>query len=261
MDISEPTPSQAAYILRRHLQSEGVHISLSVAQESIARVRGYKDWNILASHVHPRGNRKASSSSGKQILEQERLLVYPTELSQLPVSRWVECFEECWPKETFRNETPEERERLRLQWDTLDTDERYAREERLRADFYLAIEAAGLTEPYRYIVGEPGQGKAELGYWLQLVFGKRIANRFLLKVCPTLNWDALEVWFVTYELDNILGDRIVDEIWHPSIAARPEEMLSQFIPRAMAASTEIEADIQGWLSANTSVTKFEVGKS
>jgi hypothetical protein len=51
LDVHDPTASRAAFILRRHLQSSGVEVPLSVAQESVARFRGYGDWNTLTSHI------------------------------------------------------------------------------------------------------------------------------------------------------------------------------------------------------------------
>ncbi len=117
----------------------------------------------------------------------------------------------------------------------------------LRADLYLALQSTDLEEQFRYIIGEPGLGKAEFGSWLQLVFGKRIGNRFELKFCPTLNWDGLEVLFVTYEFDDVLGDTTIDEIWHPSVVGSPDEQLCKVIERALVHAKEIEADVLGWM--------------
>jgi hypothetical protein len=54
MKVITPTPSQAAVVLKKFLQQNGVELSLSVTQEASARMRGYADWQALVSDVEPR---------------------------------------------------------------------------------------------------------------------------------------------------------------------------------------------------------------
>ena len=54
MQVIKPTPSQAAFVLKRFLQESGIEIQLGKAQEAIARVNGYTDWNSLASVMDPK---------------------------------------------------------------------------------------------------------------------------------------------------------------------------------------------------------------
>jgi hypothetical protein len=54
MKVITPTPSQAAVILKKFLQQNGMEIPLSLAQEASARMRGYVDLQALVSDVEPR---------------------------------------------------------------------------------------------------------------------------------------------------------------------------------------------------------------
>ncbi|WP_266227163.1 glyoxalase superfamily protein [Paraburkholderia sp. CNPSo 3076] len=243
----EPTPSNAAYILRRFLQSKELDISLSTAQEAVARLRGFNDWNSLAAELDPRGTRALSAGLDNE----RRSESYQRSLSEIPVVTWVERFGCCWPEQVWRAHNGEHAERQRST-----RRENYVEcresESSLRADLYLALQSTALEQRFRYIVGEPGLGKAESGGWLQLAFGKRIGNRFELKLCPTLNWDEFEVMFVTYEFDDVLGDGIVDEIWHPSVVGLADEQLCKVIKRALAAADEVEANVSSWMRGRTS---------
>jgi hypothetical protein len=54
MKVITPTPSQAAVVLKKFLQQNGLDVQLSVAQEASARMRGYADWQAFVSDVEPR---------------------------------------------------------------------------------------------------------------------------------------------------------------------------------------------------------------
>lgn len=241
-----PTPSTAAYFLRRFLQSKEHDISLSTAQEAVARLNGFNDWNTLAAAIDPRGRASTKRDQGTESANDLRSAAFQQSLSKLQVVTWVERFRFCYPEHIWR-----------AQYDDLDENQRAMRREKytecveladsLRVDAYLALQATALEEQFRYIAGEPGLGKAEYGNWLQLVFGKRIGNRFELKLCPTWNWDGLEVLFVTYEFDDVLGDTTIDEIWHPAVAGRPDEQLCTVIERALVAAMEVEAEVHSWM--------------
>lgn len=55
MAVIEPTPSQAAVVLKKFLKSIGVELKLSQAQTAIARTRGYADFQAFVSDVPHRG--------------------------------------------------------------------------------------------------------------------------------------------------------------------------------------------------------------
>lgn len=55
MPAIAPTPSQAAVILQRFLQSMGTPLQLSTAQEAVARMRGYATWQALLAEEPARG--------------------------------------------------------------------------------------------------------------------------------------------------------------------------------------------------------------
>lgn len=251
MDIFEPTASQAAFILRRYLKSVGVDISLAVAQECVARVRGYADWNVLAAHINPRADSSASSASSAHKPGKAQQHEYPLELARLPTSTWVDVFESCWPEQIHRAETKADFERLQPMWRSLNIRRNFEREQLLRADFFLALTSAELTDHYRHVAGELGLGKAERGHWVQLVFERRIENRFSLKICPTLNWDGLEVLFLTYEFDHVTGDAYLGEVWHEPVVAEPSESLAEVIARALVVADRLCASLTGWLNTNS----------
>jgi len=54
MKVVEPTPAQAALVLKKFFASNGMDIKASLAQEAIARTRGYDSFNTLASQVPSR---------------------------------------------------------------------------------------------------------------------------------------------------------------------------------------------------------------
>lgn len=58
MNVIEPTPSQAAVALKKFLASKGVNVQLGLAQEAYAATRGYASWNVLATDVPVRGEKK-----------------------------------------------------------------------------------------------------------------------------------------------------------------------------------------------------------
>lgn len=56
MDIIEPTPSQAAVVLKKFLFADaGINLRLSTAQEAIARTRGYASFQAFVADVPHRG--------------------------------------------------------------------------------------------------------------------------------------------------------------------------------------------------------------
>lgn len=65
MKVIEPTPSQAAVVMKNYLRSLGFEVSLANAQECFARSRGYADWNTLASQVEVRGRKAAAATEAQ----------------------------------------------------------------------------------------------------------------------------------------------------------------------------------------------------
>lgn len=136
-------------------------------------------------------------------------------------------------------------------WRSLDIRQNSEREQLLRADLFLALKSTELMDHYRYVAGEPGLGKAERGHWVQLVFERRIENRFNLKLCPTLNWDGLEVLFLTYEFHHVTGDTYLGEVWHEPVVAEPSESLAEVIARALVVADRLCESFTGWLNTNS----------
>lgn len=67
MQVIKPTPSQAAFVLKRFLKETGIDIQLGKAQEAIARVNGYTNWNSLTSEMDPKvGEPKAEDGYLRQ---------------------------------------------------------------------------------------------------------------------------------------------------------------------------------------------------
>jgi len=54
MQVIKPTPSQAAYVLKKFMEEQGTPMKLSQAQEAVARVEGFASWNTLTSAMDPR---------------------------------------------------------------------------------------------------------------------------------------------------------------------------------------------------------------
>ena len=75
MKVIEPTPSQAAVVLKNYFRSLGFDVTLANAQEALARSRGYADWNTLASQVAVRGSKKKEAPS--PVNAEERVLQGP----------------------------------------------------------------------------------------------------------------------------------------------------------------------------------------
>ena len=63
MKTIQPTPSQAAVVLKKFMSEIGVELKLGQTQEAIARVYGYSNWNALSSDLSPRGRKRNTSSS------------------------------------------------------------------------------------------------------------------------------------------------------------------------------------------------------
>jgi hypothetical protein len=70
--------------LRHYLESVGVNIPLAVSQESIARIRGYADWNALAADINPRGKPVRTALTDAPP-DDDNLQAYPRELAELSV--------------------------------------------------------------------------------------------------------------------------------------------------------------------------------
>jgi hypothetical protein len=68
MKVITPTPSQAAVVLKKFLQHNGVELPLSVTQEASARMRGYADWQALVSDVEPRTGRSRNKSDREKAI-------------------------------------------------------------------------------------------------------------------------------------------------------------------------------------------------
>ncbi|MBC8737410.1 hypothetical protein F6X40_11400 [Paraburkholderia sp. UCT31] len=68
MQVIQPTPSRAAYIVRDFLMAEGIEVKISLAQEAVARALGYVDWQALANDVDPR-NPKVAVEAAKRIID------------------------------------------------------------------------------------------------------------------------------------------------------------------------------------------------
>jgi hypothetical protein len=250
LDIFEPTPSQAAVILRRRLKSSGVDIPLSLAQECFAQSRGYHDWNTLSAHIDPRASNQSKHGNVYGEATSEQYDAYPHELSNLPISRWVECFGACWPEPPYRAETEADRERLIPLWRERDFHESNTMEERLRVNLYLAMVATGILDDFHYFAGAVDIGSAHHKHSLQLVFQRRIGNRFSLNVCPALNWDGMEVEFVIYEFNDLMGDGHSGEGSHPPLVAGRSETLVELLSRAKDVAGKIESDFGGWMNVN-----------
>lgn len=54
MQAIKPTPSQAAVVLKNFLKEQGVEMKLSKAQEAVARLQGFANWQSLAGAMDPR---------------------------------------------------------------------------------------------------------------------------------------------------------------------------------------------------------------
>ena len=54
MKVITPTPSQAAFVLKKFLTENGFELSLAKTQEAISRILGFSDWNVLSSVMDPR---------------------------------------------------------------------------------------------------------------------------------------------------------------------------------------------------------------
>jgi hypothetical protein len=54
MQVIKPTPSQAAFVLKKFMDENGVSLKLSKAQEAVARLQGFANWNTLTSVMDPK---------------------------------------------------------------------------------------------------------------------------------------------------------------------------------------------------------------
>lgn len=54
MQVIQPTPSQAAFVLKKYFKEQGVDVKLGNAQEAVARMMGYGSWNVLATAMDPK---------------------------------------------------------------------------------------------------------------------------------------------------------------------------------------------------------------
>lgn len=54
MKVIKPTPSQAAFALKKFLEENGVSMKISKTQEAVSRLLGYANWNALTADVDPR---------------------------------------------------------------------------------------------------------------------------------------------------------------------------------------------------------------
>lgn len=61
MQVIKPTPSQAAFILKKFMDESGEPMKLSRAQEAVARMQGFANWNALTSVMHPKVGEKPAA--------------------------------------------------------------------------------------------------------------------------------------------------------------------------------------------------------
>jgi hypothetical protein len=61
MQVIKPTPSQAAFILKKFMDESGEPMKLSRAQEAVARMQGFANWNALTSVMHPKVGEKLAA--------------------------------------------------------------------------------------------------------------------------------------------------------------------------------------------------------
>ena len=54
MESIQPTPSQAAFVLKRFMAEQGVTVPLASAQEAVARMLGFANWQALVAVQDPR---------------------------------------------------------------------------------------------------------------------------------------------------------------------------------------------------------------
>jgi hypothetical protein len=52
--VLQPSPSRAAFLVRKYFKEQNVDIPLAMAQEAVARSLGYEDWNVLTATVDVR---------------------------------------------------------------------------------------------------------------------------------------------------------------------------------------------------------------
>ncbi|MGF6301888.1 MULTISPECIES: glyoxalase superfamily protein [Paraburkholderia] len=242
MKVVRPAPSQAAVVLRKYLDSMGMNVRLSVAQEGVARMFGYADWNALAADMNTRDRAGALPTSRGSHAEDESN-GYPMELAHLPALDWMRAYEACFPQALFRRD-PNETYNSRVT--EQDLNEAHQAESRLKSDLYLAVSARELPSEYRYVPGAIDVVIAH-HHQLSLVFERRVENRLAIRFCPTLNWDTLEVNIGRYEFNDVLGEEIVDEVWHSPIVAADDESLASVIDRGMCAAQELARDLKGWI--------------
>ncbi len=62
MHTITPTASQAAVVLKKFLAEQGIELQLAKAQEAIARMNGYKDWQALVAGYGARKPQRAVAS-------------------------------------------------------------------------------------------------------------------------------------------------------------------------------------------------------
>jgi hypothetical protein len=155
----------------------------------------------------------------------------------------MQAYEACFPRALFDynlDEFP--------RFSNQDLCNGFEAENRLKSDFYLAVTTGGLPNEYRIIPGANNDITEDRSK-LTLVFERRVANRFAIEFCPTLTWDRIEVNIGSYQLGDVLGQGIVDEVWHPPIVAATNESIESVIERAVSAAQDLARDLTGWVTA------------
>lgn len=75
MNIITPTPSQAAFIMKKFMEEQGFDVKLNVAQTCVARMSGYASFNAFTAAVELRGAKCPDLSPGN-MLDKEGLKLF-----------------------------------------------------------------------------------------------------------------------------------------------------------------------------------------
>ncbi|VTU42490.1 MULTISPECIES: hypothetical protein [unclassified Variovorax] len=68
MNVTQPTPSQAAVVLKNFFRRKSIPVDLGTAQEAVALTRGYASWNVLAANEAPRGGKQRPGAAASKPL-------------------------------------------------------------------------------------------------------------------------------------------------------------------------------------------------
>ncbi len=229
MKAIQPTPSQAAVVLKKYMLELGVDLKLGQTQEAIARIYGYADWNTLAADMPTRAARK---DKAPETMSTEASCHKCGTFLRGAYCRDLTCPYSDWPQQVpvehlYSMSADEIEKKYKVSVRAVPEDDvpvvtlkdivgqslqltvRDADLDGLHAEIERAALATGLLSGYRRQQGRDEKCMEDGSSYLQVSFDRRLNESFVTELVFTLRNHRLACYVRTWELRDKL-DRSQD---------------------------------------------------